>query len=65
MKLMAVAGVLITLPAIVVILLFITRPEMVIPAAASLALNSLPFIVAILLIRSAKKRGVAVDDFEH
>jgi Mn2+/Fe2+ NRAMP family transporter len=65
MKLMAVAGVLITLPAIVVILFFLTRPEMMLPAVASLALNSLPFIVAILLIRHAKRRGASVEDFEH
>jgi Mn2+/Fe2+ NRAMP family transporter len=65
MKLMAVAGVLITLPATVVILFFLTRPEMMLPAVASLALNSLPFIVAILLIRHAKRRGASVEDFEH
>jgi Mn2+/Fe2+ NRAMP family transporter len=65
MKFMAIAGVLITLPAIVVILFFITRPTMALPAVASLAINSLPFVVAILLIRHAKKRGASVEDFEH
>jgi len=64
MKLMAVAGVLITLPAIVVFFFFITRPSMALPALASLALNSLPFIVAILLIRHAKKRGASMEDYE-
>jgi hypothetical protein len=50
MKIMLLAGGLITLPAIMVALVFFGRPMMV-PALASLAINLLPFIVAGWLVR--------------
>jgi hypothetical protein len=50
MKMMIVAGLVITLPAIVV-LLFDLNKTVAISAAASLAVNSIPFIVAGLLLR--------------
>jgi archaellum biogenesis protein FlaJ (TadC family) len=50
MKVMLLAGGLITLPAIVVILVFFGR-TMMIPALMSLAINLLPFIVAGYLLR--------------
>lgn len=51
MKLMLMAGVLITLPAIVVGF-FNFGENMMIPALVSLAINFLPFIVGGLLIKS-------------
>jgi len=45
MRMMMIAGVLITFPAIVVILWFFGRPAMI-PALASLAVNFLPFLAA-------------------
>lgn len=53
MKMMLIACLLITLPAIVVVIFFFGRPIMV-PALASLAVNSLPFLVAGWMIH---KRG--------
>jgi hypothetical protein len=50
MKVMLLAGGLITLPAIVVVLVFFGR-TMMIPALMSLAINLLPFIVAGYLLR--------------
>ncbi|MEX2581831.1 MAG: hypothetical protein WD766_01030 [Gemmatimonadota bacterium] len=50
MKIMLLAGVMITLPAIVVAIFFFGR-SMMIPALFSLAINLLPFIVAGLLLR--------------
>ncbi len=53
MKMMIVAGLVITLPAIAV-LLFDLNKTVAISAAASLAVNSIPFIVAGLLLRKNK-----------
>lgn len=53
MKMMLIAGLLITLPAIVVAIYFFGAPLMI-PALASLFINSLPFVVAAILLR---KRG--------
>jgi archaellum biogenesis protein FlaJ (TadC family) len=50
MKVMLLAGGLITLPAIVVVLVFFGR-TMMIPALMSLAINVVPFIVAGYLLR--------------
>lgn len=50
MKLMLMAGVLITLPAIAVGTFFFGK-AMMIPALASLAINFLPFIIGGLLIK--------------
>lgn len=58
MKMMLIAAVLITLPAIIVALFFFGRVAMI-PAVASLGINVLPFLVAGWLIR---KQGV---DSEH
>ncbi len=53
MKMMLIAGLMITLPAIVIAVAFWGRPVMV-PAIASFLFNSLPFVVAGLLIRARK-----------
>ena len=50
MKIMLLAGLMITLPAIVVAFYFFGRTAMF-PALVSLAINMLPFIVAGLLMR--------------
>ena len=50
MKIMLLAGLMITLPALVVAFYFFGR-SMMIPALISLAINFLPFIVAGLLMR--------------
>lgn len=57
MKFFLVAGIIITLPALVVIFFFLGH-EMVLPALGSLAMGSLPFIVAALLLR---KHGAGED----
>lgn len=51
MKIMLLAGLMITLPAICVALFFFGR-TMMIPAIASLTINLLPFVVAGLLLRN-------------
>lgn len=56
-------GLMITLPAVIVVLLFIGRP-MMIPALVSLAVNSLPFIAAYWLLRKQNKKGGGID-LEH
>lgn len=56
MKMMLFAGFLITLPAILVVFYFFGR-EAMLPALASLAINSLPFLVAAWLL--GKKKGPA------
>jgi hypothetical protein len=50
MKVMMLAGLMITLPAIVVGFFFFGR-TMMIPALVSLAINFLPFVVAGLLLK--------------
>lgn len=50
MKIMLLAGLMITLPAIVVAFFYFGQ-SMMIPALVSLAINMLPFIVAGLLMR--------------
>jgi hypothetical protein len=60
MKMMLVAALLITLPAMVVVFFFFGRAAML-PALASLVINSLPFLVAGWLLR--KQGGGA--DLEH
>ncbi len=64
MRMFLVAAVLVTLPGIVVIIAFLNRPWWILPAAVSVALNSLPFIVAILLLRAQKRSG-STDDFSE
>ena len=60
MKMMLVAALLITLPAMIVVLYFFGKTAML-PALASLAINSLPFLVGGWLLR--KQDGGA--DLEH
>ena len=60
MKMMLIAALMITLPAIVVVLFFFGRTAMF-PALVSLGLNSLPFLVAGWLLR---KQGGG-PDLEH
>ena len=52
MKIMLLAGGLITLPAICVVLFFFGRPAMV-PALASLSINLLPFVIGGWLLRNS------------
>ena len=52
MKMMLIAALLITLPAIIVAFYFFGRVAMI-PAAASLAINSLPFIIGAWLLRNS------------
>ncbi len=59
MKIMLLAGCLITLPAISVVFFFFGR-QMMIPALVSLSINLLPFVVAGLLLR-----GRTGDAAEH
>lgn len=61
MKMMLIAGVLITLPAIVVVVWFFGA-TMALPAAASLAVNFLPFLVVGWLM--SRHRGEN-DEMEH
>ena len=65
MRMVLAAMVLITLPAMAVILygLLTGRPTLVIGAAASLAINSLPFLVLALLLRG--RRTSAQDVAGH
>ena len=56
MKIMLLAGGLITLPAIAVVLYFFGR-QMMIPAVASLSINLLPFIIGGLLLRKRMGGG--------
>ena len=58
MKMMLIAGLMITLPAIVVVAYFFGHDAML-PALASLAINSLPFLVAGWLLGKGKKGGDA------
>jgi hypothetical protein len=59
MKIMLMAGGLITLPAIVVAVLFFGR-TMMIPALISLFINLIPFVVAGFLLR-----GSGAEDMGH
>lgn len=56
MKMMMIAGLMITFPALVVVFYFFGRTAML-PALASLTINLLPFLVAGLLL--GKKGGDA------
>ena len=61
MKFIFLAGIMITLPAIVIMLAFFGRAAMW-PAFASFAVNMLPFLAMILLMRGRKGNH---DDFGH
>lgn len=56
MKLIVIAAVLITLPAIVVIISFFGS-TMMFPALASFAVNMLPFAAFLYLLRNRKGKG--------
>ena len=58
MKIMLLAGAMITMPAIAVATVFFGR-TMMIPAVVSLLINFLPFVVAGLLLRDK------ADDMTH
>jgi archaellum biogenesis protein FlaJ (TadC family) len=59
MKYVFMAGLLITLPAICVILFLVASNRLaVIPALVSLAINFLPFIVAGLLLRNTSAESL-------
>lgn len=58
MKIMLLAGAMITLPAIAVATVFFGR-SMMIPALVSLAINFIPFVIAGLLLRDK------TDDMTH
>ena len=57
MKIMLMAGTMITLPAICVVLFFFGRAAML-PALASLLINLLPFVIAGLLLRNSGSEGL-------
>ena len=61
MKMMFIAGVLITLPAITIVIFFFGRP-MMLPALASLLVNSLPFAVAGWLLHKQGGKGDGMDE---
>lgn len=61
MKMIFIAGIMITLPAIVIVLAFFGRAAMW-PAFASFAVNMLPFIAMMFLLRGRKGNQ---DDFGH
>jgi hypothetical protein len=61
MKMMLIAGLLITFPAIVVVVWFFGRPAMF-PALASLGVNMLPFLAAGWLFH---KYGRGSEDLSH
>ena len=64
MLMLLIAGFLVVLPGIVVVLFFVfSEPTWVVPALVSVAINILPFIVAIFLLRAQKRRapGEAAD----
>ncbi|MGH7458669.1 MAG: hypothetical protein ACREKN_06295 [Longimicrobiaceae bacterium] len=54
---MAIAGFLLTFPALVVMVLFFNRIELVLAALASVLFAALPFLVAAVLIRARRKKG--------
>jgi Sec-independent protein secretion pathway component TatC len=62
MRMMMIAGLLITLPAIVVVLWFFGRPAMF-PALASLGVNFLPFLAAGWLFHKYARGGT--DEMGH
>jgi hypothetical protein len=62
MKMMLIAGLIITFPAIAIVLFSLGRSVMI-PALASLLINSIPFVVAGLLMR--KSGGGHGSDLEH
>ena len=59
MKIMLLAGVLITMPAIIVAFFFFGR-QMMVPAVVSLLINLIPFVVAGMLMR-----GKGSDEISH
>ena len=61
MRMLFIAGIMITLPAIIAVLYFFGRPAMF-PALASLLINFLPFAAAIWFIRNRKDVG---DEMDH
>lgn len=61
MKIIFIAGIMITLPAIVIMLAFFGRAAMW-PAFASFAVNMLPFIAMMILLRGRKDSS---DDLGH
>lgn len=56
MKMMLIAALMITLPAITIAIAFWGRPVMM-PALASFLINSLPFLVAGLMLRARRGKG--------
>jgi len=65
MKMIFIAGILITLPAIIIVLAFFGRPAML-PALASFGVNMLPFLAVIFLVMRARAKGNrGTGDFDH
>jgi hypothetical protein len=65
MIMLLIAGLLVVFPAIVVVLWYIDRPMWMLPALVSFAINLLPFIVAILILRAMKRKGHDVEADAH
>lgn len=62
MRMLLLAGLLVVFPAVAVVLWYLNRPMWILPALVSLAINSLPFIAAVLILRAQKRKG---QSFEH
>ena len=60
MRMLFIAALLITLPAVAIVLYFFGTRAML-PALASFLVNSLPFAVAILILRARKNKGDKVE----
>jgi hypothetical protein len=63
MWIVLVGGLMITLPATVVILFALPYGYTLWPAVASLSINMLPFLIAYIIMRSQAKKGGL--DLEH
>lgn len=63
MKMIFIAGIMITLPAIVIMFAFFGRSAMY-PALASFGVNMLPFLAVMYLLRGRKGKEDG-DDFGH
>jgi Mn2+/Fe2+ NRAMP family transporter len=61
MGMLLLAGLLVVSPALVVVVWYIDRPMWILPAAVSFAINLLPFVVAVLILRASKRNGREVE----
>lgn len=64
MRMMVLAAIFITLPAIMVVIWFFDDPRILAAALGSLTVGSIPFIVALLFMRKQKHEGHG-DESHH